>query len=184
MRACKLQARGDRALTNAYTIVVISRDPDALLSWAVLFAPAIEEDRNMARPSAALAALVFATVAVAAAPAWADRRGSRFDRGHPVHESGHQSHSFGHRDHRDRGWIVGLGLLAGTAILLAATEPRQVTYSTPVRVYSPPPPPLPVSIYANPANQWWYYCTQPAGYYPYVQQCPAGWIQVSPRPPG
>lgn len=163
----------------------------------------------MTRPSAALIALVFATGVVTGTPAWADRGGSRFDRSHPVYQSAHQPPAFGHRDyrgHRDnrdhRGWVVGLGLLAGTAMLLAATEPRQVAYSTPVQVYSPPPvyssppavayrvepaaysPPPPVSVYANPTNQWWYYCTQPAGYYPYVQQCPAGWIRVSPRPPG
>lgn len=156
----------------------------------------------MARLSAALLALVFATGSVAVAPAWADRGGSRFDRGHPVYQSGHQSPASGHRDHGDGGWIIGLGLLAGTAMLLAATEPRQVAYSTPVQVYSPPPvyssppavlyrdesagypPPAPASVYANPTNQWWYHCAQPAGYYPYVQQCPAGWTRVSPRPAG
>jgi hypothetical protein len=29
----------------------------------------------------------------------------------------------------------------------------------------------------------WYYCADPQGYYPYVQQCPGGWQQVSPQPP-
>jgi hypothetical protein len=31
---------------------------------------------------------------------------------------------------------------------------------------------------------WWYYCADPQGYYPYIQQCPGGWQQVSPQPPG
>ncbi|MDO8788731.1 MAG: hypothetical protein Q7J42_11725 [Sulfuritalea sp.] len=158
----------------------------------------------MARLSAALLALVFATGSVAVTPAWADRGGSRFDRGRPVYQSGHQSRhqppALGRRDHRDNGWIVGLGLLAGTAILLSATESRQVAYSTPVQVYSPPPVysslpavlyrgepagyPPPVSAYAKPTSQWWYYCAQPAGYYPHVQQCSAAWTRVSPQPPG
>ncbi|MGA9991471.1 MAG: hypothetical protein WBP86_03965 [Thiobacillaceae bacterium] len=30
---------------------------------------------------------------------------------------------------------------------------------------------------------YWYYCTNPPGYYPYVQQCPAGWRPVAPQPP-
>jgi hypothetical protein len=29
----------------------------------------------------------------------------------------------------------------------------------------------------------WYYCDNPQGYYPYVQQCPGGWNQVPARPP-
>lgn len=28
----------------------------------------------------------------------------------------------------------------------------------------------------------WYYCTDPQGYYPYVEQCNVGWIPVAPRP--
>lgn len=35
----------------------------------------------------------------------------------------------------------------------------------------------------QPAADYWYYCTNPAGYYPYIQQCPGGWQKVAPRPP-
>ena len=31
---------------------------------------------------------------------------------------------------------------------------------------------------------WWYYCADPQGYYPYVQQCRNSWQRVSPTPPG
>ncbi|MCL4802116.1 MAG: hypothetical protein KJ025_21165 [Burkholderiales bacterium] len=34
------------------------------------------------------------------------------------------------------------------------------------------------------STSWWYYCANPAGYYPYVKQCPGGWQRVAPRPPG
>ena len=47
------------------------------------------------------------------------------------------------------------------------------------------------AIYAQPApspeeQQYWYYCQRPQGYYPYVQQCPNGWMKVVPpaTPPG
>jgi hypothetical protein len=33
----------------------------------------------------------------------------------------------------------------------------------------------------RPAN-YWYYCRDPDGYYPYVRQCPGGWQQVAPLP--
>jgi hypothetical protein len=33
---------------------------------------------------------------------------------------------------------------------------------------------------ANAAN-YWYYCTDPAGYFPYVQSCSKAWMQVVPQ---
>ncbi len=40
-------------------------------------------------------------------------------------------------------------------------------------VYEQPAPPPQAPIY-------WYYCPNPQGYYPYIQQCPTGWMQVVP----
>jgi hypothetical protein len=34
------------------------------------------------------------------------------------------------------------------------------------------------------ASAYWYYCADPQGYYPYVEQCPGGWQAVAPQPPG
>jgi hypothetical protein len=34
---------------------------------------------------------------------------------------------------------------------------------------------------AQSAN-YWHYCRNPEGYYPYVKSCPEGWIQVAPQP--
>ncbi|MHB8883130.1 MAG: hypothetical protein ACYC69_16675 [Thermodesulfovibrionales bacterium] len=31
-------------------------------------------------------------------------------------------------------------------------------------------------------RQYWYYCKDPKGYYPYVQHCPGGWKKVLPAP--
>lgn len=44
-------------------------------------------------------------------------------------------------------------------------------------------------MYAQPApqaeeqQQYWYYCKEPKGYYPYVKECPNGWMKVVPSPP-
>ncbi|MEI8570826.1 hypothetical protein U737_18090 [Methylomonas sp. LW13] len=32
------------------------------------------------------------------------------------------------------------------------------------------------------AEGYWYYCNDPAGYYPYVKDCANGWQQVEPTP--
>ncbi len=42
----------------------------------------------------------------------------------------------------------------------------------PVYIQPPPPPPA-----------YWYYCESVKTYYPYVQQCPEGWLEVVPRRP-
>ena len=34
----------------------------------------------------------------------------------------------------------------------------------------------------SPPTASWYYCDNPQGYYPYVQQCPGGWRAVAPTP--
>ncbi|MCL1886604.1 MAG: hypothetical protein FWG01_01520 [Betaproteobacteria bacterium] len=34
-----------------------------------------------------------------------------------------------------------------------------------------------------PSPQYWYYCTQPQGYYPYVKECRGNWQKVIPFSP-
>jgi len=54
-------------------------------------------------------------------------------------------------------------------------------YAAPAPVYvAPPPPPRPAAL--PPQAQMWYYCDSPAGYYPYVQSCPAGFRAVPAQP--
>ena len=36
-------------------------------------------------------------------------------------------------------------------------------------------------LYVTPPVYYWYYCQDPAGYYPYVPVCPTGWILVAPH---
>jgi hypothetical protein len=71
-------------------------------------------------------------------------------------------------------------------------------YWEPYPYYPPPVVVTPPPVYVQPAPQvqptpqtpdqppaassFWYYCENPQGYYPYVQQCPDGWQPVAPTP--
>ncbi|MCX7171356.1 MAG: hypothetical protein NTY41_14020 [Proteobacteria bacterium] len=137
---------------------------------------------------------IIAAGSLATTPSWAQHRG-------------------GHGGGGDHFWGP-FGFLLGTAILYSAVQqPRTVYYAPPPVVYAPPvyapvavqpyyveptyvsPPmvalPPPAPPYAaqsqpteTPGGQWWYLCKKPAGYYPYVRECPSGWEKVSPTPPG
>lgn len=39
------------------------------------------------------------------------------------------------------------------------------------------------AVQAAPTVNYWYYCTQPAGYFPYVQHCNQPWMKVIPQNP-
>lgn len=86
------------------------------------------------------------------------------------------------------GWgpLLGLGIGLG---ILGLTYPY---YGSPYRPdYAPPPvmDPSPDELYLQPVPQqpartnYWYYCQDPEGYYPYVKRCPGGWMKVVPGPP-
>jgi hypothetical protein len=127
-----------------------------------------------------LKSAVFVAIisSVAISPSWADPFGH--------HRARHGHHGGGYR-HNALGW--GLGLLAGTAVIAVATNHSRAYYHYPAvaaaPVYWPQPviaPPVvvaPAPVYAQPQN-YWYYCAQAGGYYPYVRSCPAGWMRVLP----
>lgn len=54
--------------------------------------------------------------------------------------------------------------------------------------YPEPPVQEQPPVYVQPPAQseeeqyYWYYCTNPQGYYPYVKECPNGWMKVVPSP--
>jgi hypothetical protein len=51
---------------------------------------------------------------------------------------------------------------------------------TPAVIQQQPP------VYVQPKEQYyWYFCQNPEGYYPYIKNCPGGWLKVvPPTPPG
>jgi hypothetical protein len=89
---------------------------------------------------------------------------------------------YGYRGHGHRGFrrpsvvivprvVVPFGVpFAYTPVVVA---PAPVYVQPWPRVFVQPPPP----------QAYWHYCDSAQGYYPYVQQCPGGWRQVSPEPP-
>ena len=55
-----------------------------------------------------------------------------------------------------------------------------VVVTPPPQVYVQPDPQTPNSL--PPASAYWYYCEDPQGYYPQVQQCSGDWQPVAPTP--
>jgi hypothetical protein len=55
-------------------------------------------------------------------------------------------------------------------------------YYAPVYARAVLGPSPPAYVEPDPPAQYWYYCQNPQGYHPYVQQCPGGWMQVVPNP--
>lgn len=49
-------------------------------------------------------------------------------------------------------------------------------------VSSTPPVYIQQAQPVQPQPNYWYYCQNPEGYYPYVQNCSGGWLQVAPQP--
>ena len=55
----------------------------------------------------------------------------------------------------------------------------------PYGYYSPPPAIIKKQpdVYVQPEQQeenYWYYCPDPQGYYPYIRNCESGWMKVVP----
>lgn len=69
----------------------------------------------------------------------------------------------------------------GSGLIVAGQQaaPAQTyvySYGYPVYVQS-------AATYDQPQAQYWAYCRNPQGYYPYVSECPSGWLPVTPTSP-
>jgi hypothetical protein len=130
------------------------------------------------------AVLLAAVLAAATAPGIADARGG--------HGGGH----FGGFRGGGFGLGVGLGLAIGVPFFAASyyAPPYYAppypyapdygyapAYAAPQQ-YSQPAYPRPAPV--QQASNSWYFCPSSNGYYPYVRECPGGWQQVAPQPPG
>jgi hypothetical protein len=78
---------------------------------------------------------------------------------------GHWSNEF-HEGRRGWWWVIG---------------PDWYYYPAPVYPYPDPflPPGVVVEAVPTPGTQYWYYCSNPAGYYPYVAACYHHWRRVA-----
>jgi hypothetical protein len=100
-------------------------------------------------------------------------------RGHGFH-AGHGWRGYGWRG---AGVTVGVGPywgLYGWPYGWPYGYPYAYPYTYPSQIYVQPSQPLSVEPPSSPPV--WYYCDNPQGYYPYVQQCPGGWRTVAPSP--
>jgi hypothetical protein len=95
-------------------------------------------------------------------------------------------HGFHHGFHGPRGFF-GPRVFVGPRFYGPGFYPYGYAYPYPYYDYPPPvvvtPPPTEYVQRAPspPVSGYWYYCQDPAGYYPTVAACPGGWIQVAPR---
>lgn len=62
-----------------------------------------------------------------------------------------------------------------TTVVPVPTQP-------PVYIERSPDEGAPVPQAAAPGQGWWYWCSDPQGYYPGVRECPGGWQPVAPQP--
>ncbi|MDR0775840.1 MAG: hypothetical protein LBE81_04280 [Azonexus sp.] len=54
-------------------------------------------------------------------------------------------------------------------------------WHSPVVVVRSEPPLVYIERNMPRSNAFWYYCRDPAGYYPYVKECREGWLAVLPQ---
>jgi hypothetical protein len=129
--------------------------------------------------------LIAVLLVISTVPGHADR-GGRGYKGHAYRGHGHREHwhsGHGHSGHGHRGFhrsggvrlFISPGLVVPFGSYWTPYPDPPVVITPSPRVYVDPSPPPPT---------YWYYCDAAQAYYPYVQQCPGGWRQVSPTPPG
>lgn len=69
------------------------------------------------------------------------------------------------------GYPFGYGVTSVPALI--TNEDLVFVQPPPTDAAGPPP--------QQPSSGYWYYCTAPAGYFPYVEQCTRPWIAVQPQ---
>jgi hypothetical protein len=127
--------------------------------------------------------VLLAAVAVmaAAVPSQADdgRHGHpSFGAGRHVAPGRHfHGRGFVHRPFAHRHFI-GPRIAFGVPFVVGPPVVYPGPYAYAPDVVAPEPPP----VYIQPPQQYWYYCPDAQAYYPSVQQCPSGWVQVAPQP--
>ncbi len=118
--------------------------------------------------------ILFAGIAPAQAnPGWhGGPRGGAYHGGHAWHGGG---------------WHGGVYPSFGIGIALPPLWVGPPAWWGPAPYYAPPVVAAPApQVYVQrdaPQQNYWYYCQNPQGYYPYVQQCPGGWTTVAPQAP-
>lgn len=96
----------------------------------------------------------------------------------------HRGHGGGKHSGWHRGGTFGGGAWAGGVVIGASPLWYPYGYGS---AYGPMYPPIgeesppPVYIEREPPAEYWYYCWDPQGYYPDVEECQGGWVKVAPQ---
>lgn len=123
----------------------------------------------------ALVTTALLALVLTGADAWAKGSGGGHGGGHSGHrggKSGFHHHHNGSHIHSGSGVFLYGSYWAFPAFWYAQSGP-----------YYPPGEPvyyIERSEEELRSSSSWYYCESEAAYYPYVTQCPAGWLQVEP----
>lgn len=136
-----------------------------------------------------LGAVAFAIPAQAAPSSSGGTGGHHFEGG--AHGSFHGGGFRGHDRHHFGGFGFGFGFWDpwwwgwDPAEYWGYPYPYYYPYYYPPypAYYAPPPGPPPqasVQPTGAPPQQYWYYCDDPQGYYPYIQTCNSAWRPVAP----
>ena len=145
------------------------------------------------KPGAILAGLT-AALFFAVGPTGAHAHGGGHGGGHASHgghsgSGGHGGPSHHHHGHGGGAWRA--PVFGGVAGAFLGGWPvwypfdNEPPYAGPFPSYSPPaiwdftPPPY---IQPEAPREYWYYCWSSQAYYPFVGECPDGWIPVPPQP--
>jgi hypothetical protein len=111
---------------------------------------------------------------------------------HDHHNHHHHRHGHWHGDIRHFGWndfhtwrhgAWHHGNHNGRFGWWWVVGPSWYHYTGPVYPYpNPYVPPSVVVVESSDASDYWFYCKEPEGYYPYVEQCYTDWVRVVAEP--
>lgn len=105
---------------------------------------------------------ILAVAMASAVPVYADR-------------SGHGGYHGGHHGHHERFFFGGSVFIGPDPWWWGPTY-----YAAPPVVVEQQPQTY-IQAAPQPVEQnYWYYCTNPEGYYPYVNRCAGGWVKILP----
>jgi hypothetical protein len=98
----------------------------------------------------------------------------------------YSNHHYGHdhfRPHRYRGLYFGLPLINYSYIHTSPTRVIREIEEPIVYIEKPVEPIKKMDTIESEPSNYWYYCKKPGAYYPEVERCPDGWMQVVPQKP-
>ena len=138
------------------------------------------------------AALLAVLLLAWASQSEASRGHGRYGYGYRLYQGGHHFKSRHFYGHYRSVWWGPRWYWRGSVVLRPWYPyyygPRYPYYYGPWYPYYYAPPPFIAQdqpgIYVQPEQQpadYWYYCKDPQGYYPYVKKCPDGWMKVVPE---